>query len=75
MKILDKFEDFIRTELEVDYVMKAFLLIISICIVNAVTFCNSTIGHWIAVVSIGLYGLYVGLCVIVILCLNYKKNR
>lgn len=75
MKLLDKLEDFILTELESDYIMRAFLLLVVVCIINAVIFGISLIGSYIIVTLIGLYGLYVGSSVIVILRSNYKKSK
>ena len=75
MKLLDKIEDFILTELESDYIMRAFLLLVAVCIINAVVFGSSLIGSYIIVTLIGLYGLYVGLSVIVILRSNYKRIK
>ena len=75
MKLIDKLEDFILTELESDYIMRAFLLLVTVCIINAVVFRSSLIGSYIIITLIGSYGLYVGLSVIVILRSNYKKSK
>ena len=74
-KLLDKFEDFILTELETDYIMRAFLLIISVYIINLALFGNSIIGTWIVLGLFSLYGLYVTLIVITILRSAYKSHK
>ena len=74
MKLLDKFEAFIFTEQETDYVMRAFLLIILVYIINLVVFNNSLIGSLIIVGVMSLYALYICLSVTMLIYSFYKKG-
>ena len=74
-KLFDKFEEFVLTELEADYIMRAFLLTISIYIINLALFGNSIIGTWLVLGLFSLYGLYVTLTVVTIIRLSYKSHK